>query len=373
MATINNDISPDIYKLVDLNNFKCKKEEITVDKSFEDMINDTYELMMRTEQLKSSNIPALNPLPPHVHEVREHPLARSSPKVIKKLKNIQPKPSPHALSYIPRILAHAHSQPLIVHRNNTSFQPISPLHFGDASAFAQMPSFPQTSVPIQFNPRSYTWKGLEGLQLNQTTQTSKLLTQVGAQHLAAAGHKVAMHSFVKPAGKRKLLPKPILSINQHCSSLKRNSMNPSIKFSTCSINPNMSLQTMNTKETAAQVQLVFRNPYEKQVAGQTGVLKQKFRSIPLSWRSREDPVKMKKNELEKVRRLEMAVYRENLRRMLPRTKYVKKVSSLVILKAAKDHCEDLQYQLRILEAKKRKEESIHTILTWKLTNMKYIF
>merc|ERR1719347_2400447 len=137
--------------------------------------------------------------------------------------------------------------------------------------------------------------------------------------------------------------------------------------------PLPTMNTMDTKETAARVQLVFRNPYEKQVAGQPGVPKQKFRSIPFSWRSREDPVKIKKNELEKVRRLEMAVYRENLRIMLPRTKYVKKVSSLVILKAAKDYCEDLQYQLRILEARKRKEESIHTILTWKLTNMKYIF
>ena len=87
-----------------------------------------------------------------------------------------------------------------------------------------------------------------------------------------------------------------------------------------------------------------RNKY---VSGLKKEMKLEFPPAPSSWRVREDPVKMKKNEQERERRLEMAVYRESIRKMLPRTKYVKKVSSAVILQAAKDYCQSLQSQVRI--------------------------
>merc|ERR1712179_580256 len=91
-----------------------------------------------------------------------------------------------------------------------------------------------------------------------------------------------------------------------------------------------------------------------------------------NWSAREDPVKMKKNEQERERRLEMAVYRERLRNMLPRTQFVKKVSSAVILQAAKDHCQNLQSQLHILESIKQIEERKQKILTLRLSDVNYL-
>ena len=66
---------------------------------------------------------------------------------------------------------------------------------------------------------------------------------------------------------------------------------------------------------------------------------------PSGWVTREDPSKMKKNEVERERRLEMAIYRENLRQMLPRTKHTVKVASVVILDAAKEYCEKMQTEV----------------------------
>ena len=42
----------------------------------------------------------------------------------------------------------------------------------------------------------------------------------------------------------------------------------------------------------------------------------------------------------------MAIYRENLRQMLPRTKHTVKVASVVILDAAKEYCEKIQAEVR---------------------------
>ena len=59
---------------------------------------------------------------------------------------------------------------------------------------------------------------------------------------------------------------------------------------------------------------------------------------------------MKKNEVERERRLEMSIYRENLRKMLPRTKHTVKVPSVVILDAAKEYCEKIQTEVSVVFA-----------------------
>ena len=63
------------------NNQSCKKEEVILDNSFEDMINDTYENMMQAQKVKSSATSVIQPLPEFCSS--QGPIARSSPKVTK--------------------------------------------------------------------------------------------------------------------------------------------------------------------------------------------------------------------------------------------------------------------------------------------------
>ena len=323
------------HNIYNFNDVRCKNEEISVNKSFEDMINETYEVMMKNQHLKNK-APAMNPLSlAGCGDV--DPLARSSPKVAK-LKLIKPKPIMKSSHCYPRIFVSTQSES--EHAATSSLPFLTPLNSFDVQ---QMPSLQQN--PHSFIPRSYTWNGLEGLQPNPT------LKQIPSRFnfkgvVGYSSYKVNTHSPLNPAARRrKLLPKPILSINQ--SSSKGILNRPGIKLSP-SLNtlPPPLMSTMGARLFKLEI-VDTEEARNKYVSGLKKEMKLEFPPAPSSWRMREDPVKMKKNEQERERRLEMAVYRESIRKMLPRTKYVKKVSSAVILQAAKDYCQSLQSQVRI--------------------------
>jgi len=340
VGIVNNVEIQDMYKTTDdvCYNIESKKGGISLDKSFEDMINETYEAMMKNRQLKTNKAaPVMSPLTlAQLGSVDVDPLARSSPKVTK-LKLIKPKlePSLTFSPHFPRVLVNTQAELKKIHSPSMLIPP--PLN-----SLVQMSS-PQQNPP-PFIPRSYTWSGLDGLQLNPTLKHSP--STLGAKSgVGCSGHEVARHSLVTPtAGRRKLLPKPILSINQnHTTMIPRDSFK---------------IEIVETEDTP-----------KIEVLGQERKLELEFPIITSSWSAREDPVKRKKNEQERERRLEMAVYRESLRKMLPRTQFVQKVSSAAILQAAKDHCQGLQSQMLILESMKLKEERRQKILTWRLTDM----
>jgi len=368
----------DMYKTTEdigYNN-ECEKGAISLDKSFEDMINETYELMTKNRQLKTIKAaPLMNPLAlAQIGCVDVDPLARSSPKLTK-LQLIKPKLEPN-LKTTPRSSRIINKAEPLNMQSQSKFTPLS-------SSVVQMEMFSPQQNPPPFIPRSYTWTGLDGLQLNPTwkhspptqyprksSYKSSPPTLSAKAGVAYSGCEVAMHSFVKPvAGRRKLLPKPILSINQN-SNFKRILNKPSLKF--CSYSPNTSPPTTILPRDSGlfKIDIVKTEDTPKmEVLGQERKFELKFPITPCSWSAREDPVKMKKNEQERVRRLEMAVYRESLRKMLPRTQFVKKVSSAVILQAAKDHCQSLQSQMQILESIKLMEERRKKLLIWRLTDM----
>jgi len=364
VGIVNNVEIQDMYKTTDdvCYNIESKKGGISLDKSFEDMINETYEAMMKNRQLKTNKAaPVMSPLTlAQLGSVNVDPLARSSPKVTK-LKLIKPKlePSLTFSPHFPRVLVNTQAHPEKIQSPSMLIPP--PLN-----SLVQMSS-PQQNPP-PFIPRSYTWSGLDGLQLNPILKHSP--PTLGAKSgVGCSGHEVARHSLVTPtAGRRKLLPKPILSINQNQRYSKTVFNKPSIKFSPYS--PNTLPHTTMIPRDSFKIEIVETEDTPKiEVLGQERKLKLKFPIITSSWSAREDPVKRKKNEQERERRLEMAVYRESLRKMLPRTQFVQKVSSAAILQAAKDHCQGLQSQMLILESMKLKEERRQKILTWRLTDM----
>jgi len=331
------------------------KGGISLDKSFEDMINETYEMMMKNRQLKTNKAPVMNPLAlAQIGSVDVNPLARSSPKVTK-FQLIKPKLEP-SLKTSPRIFIKAEPQ------SPSKFTPLS-------SSVVQMEMSSLDQNPAPFIPRSYTWSGLNGLQLNPTWKDSpqSLSAKAGVGYL---GSEVATHSLVRPvAAGRRLLPKSILSINQNSNS-KRIFNKQSVKFSPYSQNTFPPTTMIPMDSGLFKIEIVKTEETPKiEVVGQEQKLELKFPIMPSSWSARDDPVKMKKNEQERERRLEMAVYRESLRKMLPRTQFVKKVSSAVILQAAKDHCQSLQSQMQILESMKLMEEGRKKILIWRLTDL----
>jgi len=180
-----------------------------------------------------------------------------------------------------------------------------------SSGIVRLQDQPPHSAPLA--PRSYTWRGMDGgLRLLPPSRS----TQV----------KVAEKLKVT----RRLLPKPSPGMNQTTSS---SSSQPAVKFS---------LQILGAGE----------------------------RISPRGWIKREDPVKMKKNEVERKRRLLVAAYREKLRKMVPRTRTVKKAGFVVILQAAQDFSLKLQSQLSCLEMIKEREKTRNKILAWRLANLK---
>ena len=68
-------------------------------------------------------------------------------------------------------------------------------------------------------------------------------------------------------------------------------------------------------------------------------------TCPSGWVTKEDPLKEKKNQLERDRRGELAMYRDKLKKMLPQTQEGEKVATVTVLERTRDYCLFLQQQV----------------------------
>jgi len=335
------------------NNQFCKKE-VTLDNSFEDMINDTYESMMQTQKGTPTSVSQ----PPPDFPPSQGPIARSSPKV-KKFKHIHPKPQQAGSGILVQVPPNSSRLPS---------QKVTKIPHPSPVKMITMHSFLSRSALSE--PRSYTWRGLlGGLQRNKAVKqreaasSSSLVTWPTPLTVSQPG--------------RKLMPKPTLSINQplfkRLVSVRPNNRVSLLKSVPTRINKDLSTFQLDHHLDLSSLDLspVKHTVYKPKTIKLKVVKEEKLPVIsPSGWVTREDPSRMKKNEVERERRLEMAIYRENLRKMLPRTKHTVKVPSVVILDAAKEYCEKIQTELHELELVKLEEERRQEILTWRLARIK---
>merc|ERR1719233_842189 len=159
---------------------------------------------MKNRQVNTDKAPVMHSLGvAQIGSVDVNPLARSSPKVTK-FQLIKPKQEP-SLKTSPKIIVKAEPFKIQSPSKLTSL----------GSSVVKMEKSSLQHYPPPFIPRSYTWSGLNGLQLNPTWKSSPQTLRAPAGG-GYSGSEVATHSLVKPVGAgRRLLPKSILSINQN--------------------------------------------------------------------------------------------------------------------------------------------------------------
>jgi len=87
------------------------------------------------------------------------------------------------------------------------------------------------------------------------------------------------------------------------------------------------------------------------------------------WVTKEDPVKDMKNEQERIRRSELAKYRENVKNMLPHIRELDKVATVDILEMAKVYCLQLQNWASETEWEWKLEYDWNNFLRTKLQNL----
>jgi len=87
------------------------------------------------------------------------------------------------------------------------------------------------------------------------------------------------------------------------------------------------------------------------------------------WVVKEDPVKEMKNEQERIRRSELAKYRENVKNMLPHIRELDKVATVDILEMAKVYCLQLQNWASETEWEWKLEYDWNNFLRTKLQNL----
>jgi len=358
------------------NNDPCIKTE--VEDTFEDMINDTYESMMKS-QIDSVDKPIKLGFDSHASS--QGPVARSSPRVVK-LRKIQPKskispaihPEQSAVKYAkisPKPFDHHYHIMNIPFSAPSRGQPIvagifpQPIQT-NTSTKQEYPTGPRPSPqPQVITPVSYTWKGFQGgLQMNtEADQKSLLSTQTS---LLKQNHPAI-----------ELLPKPTPQNSQFISSIDATKssnfvslLKPILKSST--------ITTMAPAEYWPKKISLDPFPNKSKKVPKHNILKQyilKPEKIPFispsGWVTKEDPMKEKRNQLERERRLKLAIYREKLRKMLPRTKEMEKVPTISVLGAAKEYCKTVQMELNKLELTKLVEERKKETLTWRLARLKF--
>merc|ERR1719470_600184 len=178
---------------VDANNNQICKKEVALDNSFEDMINDTYESMMKTQKVVSSATSAIQPPPDYPPS--QGPIARSSPKVIN-FKHIHPKPQQAGSGILVQMSPNPSRFPS---QKVTKIPHPSPVKMITMHSVLSRSSLSE--------PRSYTWRGLQGgLQRNPAVKQRE------------AGNSSSLTTWPSPVTLsqpgRKLMPKPALSINQ---------------------------------------------------------------------------------------------------------------------------------------------------------------
>jgi len=83
---------------------------------------------------------------------------------------------------------------------------------------------------------------------------------------------------------------------------------------------------------------------------------------PSGWVTKEDPLKEVKNQQERDRRGQLAMYREKLRKVLPQTQGVEKVATVTVLEMAREFCGQLRLQVDQLETEQQEEEEKNCLL-----------
>eukprot|EP00092_Neocalanus_flemingeri_P025406 GFUD01027544.1.p1 GENE.GFUD01027544.1~~GFUD01027544.1.p1 ORF type:complete len:437 (+),score=113.07 GFUD01027544.1:82-1392(+) len=364
------------------NNIQCSKQEMILDDTFVDMINETYEQMMKT-QVSNNKAPE-----PSLQSnlAWQGPLAKSSPKSV-------------TVRHIPR---NTHQDQVQVH-NTTNVIKIAPksevhqfltsLVFKPVSAgilshpscgkiftkqtnLAGQPTSSQVSGPM-----SFTWKGFQGgLQRNikEMNQEPLPLTQGGVQALPDWFSTLNIRQNPRTCV---LSRKPSLGNYQY---LTRGV--PTAK-------PQRSVVSLFKPVHKSLPPIIITKPPVKYWRNRDSeyllprkpkkVLKQKFlrqfiakpKKIPAvspsGWVTKEDPVKEKKNQVERERRWELAMYREELKKMLPSIREMEKVPTVLVIGAARDHCVKIQMELNELEVTRKMEETRKEDLSWKLARLQY--
>jgi len=91
-----------------------------------------------------------------------------------------------------------------------------------------------------------------------------------------------------------------------------------------------------------------------------------------SWVSKEDPVKLMKNEQERRRRGKLAMYREKLRNMLPGARGSDKMATINILEMARDYCLYLQHTVTETDSDLQVEENWNSYLKRRLKELEVL-
>jgi len=87
------------------------------------------------------------------------------------------------------------------------------------------------------------------------------------------------------------------------------------------------------------------------------------------WVTKEDPVKEMKNKQERIRRGELAKYREKVKNMLPHIRELDKVATVTILDMARQYCLQLQQMVMEAEYEMRVEYDWNNFLRKKLEEL----
>jgi len=83
---------------------------------------------------------------------------------------------------------------------------------------------------------------------------------------------------------------------------------------------------------------------------------------PSGWVTKEDPTKEVKNQQERDRRGQLAMYREKLKKLLPQAQGVEKVATVTVLEMAREYCGMLKNQCDQLETDQLEEEEKNCML-----------
>jgi len=199
---------------------------------------------------------------------------------------------------------------------------------------------------LVLKPGSYTWKGYSGLHMNSTEVVSEL-----------PSFEPELNSNLTTNRRAKQEISFISNIND--------SLPPSVAGSQELFASNMEIPTNYFLHQSSNSSIVDAGPLECEVYGPSGMVS--VGSPAMKKRS----VKEKGRRREKERRMELAMQRENLRRLLPRINKIERIPTLTVLTTAREYCLNLELKFNELEAEKLEQIRKHETLVWILTTIKF--
>jgi len=328
------DLLPIPYNAKNLtNNNVYVKQQLELDESFEQKMNEVYEGMIKQKKksvqfhctekiLNRSNFYLVNS--------QQSPIARSSPIRVK--------------------VGSEQTEPQVCLSNN---QNCKNKNLNTFIVTKLVNSKKKCSV---LATGSYIWKGFGGLQKNRGSLISNL------------------SHFESKMGRNFRISTPKIRTKKQVSLSER-----PVNFTT-SFNHYQQSNVCKTKSCAPVIPNIkgpkLRSQYEEikyflPLASKGLVHARRMPvydpSVVLKKKSEE---LQKKSEVEKERRMELAKHRENLRRLVPSTKY-RKVTSLAVLDAAREYCLEIQNQCSELMAEKLEQERKRESLLWTFTKLKF--